>query len=512
MAKHHTPFYYLYMTKANLMKKLLWLIIVLMSMPATAQYDFSIQCNRAHTLITSLKFQEANAVLDSIKAQDPDNLIPVLLENYRDFLTVIVGEEERVFDSLKIKLPGRLEVLKEGKRDSPWHRSLIAQLYLQWAFARVKFGEYFTAAREIRKAFLLLEENQEVHPGFLPDQVGLGIMHALIGTVPDNFRWIASLFSMEGSVELGRQELFDVLHRAQKEGYPYLEGEALFFLSFLELNLQPDKMKARELLPYYEHQPDDNMMLLFSKAQILTRTANNDQAIELLMNRPEGEDYYPFYYLDFLLGLAKLHRLDEDADQYFLRFTANFKGNAYVKEGYQKLAWHSLLLGRPGMYHHYMEMAIQYGNDFTDGDRLALAEARSGVLPNPCLLKGRLLYDGGYYARADSLLRQLNCHLRTERDSIEYPYRLGRIAHAMERYHEAMRWYDETILSGQDASYYYAANAALKAGNICEMQGRLELAGQYYRKCIKMPNREYRRSMQQKAKAGLNRIRDKQKD
>jgi len=494
------------------MKKLLWLIIILLSLPAAAQYDFSNQCYRAHTLITSLRFEEANAVLDSIRVEDPENLIPVLLENYQDFLTVIVGEEEKVFDSLKNKLPGRLKTLKEGKHDSPWYRSLMAQLYLQWAFARVKFGEYFTAAREIRKAFLLLEENQEAHPGFLPDKVGLGIMHALIGTVPDNLRWIASLFSMEGSVELGRQELFDVLHRAEKEGYPYLEGEALFFLTFLELNLQPDKMKARELLPYYEHQPCDNMMLLFSKAQILNRTALNDRAIAMLMNRPVGEDYYPFYYLDFLLGLSKLHRLDEDADQYFLLFTANFKGNAYVKEAYQKLAWHSLLQGRPEMYHHYMEMAIHYGNDFTDGDRLAQAEAESGVLPNTCLLKGRLLCDGGYYSRADSLLRQLNCQLLTERDSIEYPYRLGRIAHAKKKYNEAMRWYDETIRSGQDASYYFAANAALKAGNICEMEGRLELAGQYYRKCIKMPNREYRRSMQQKAKAGLNRIRDKQKD
>jgi tetratricopeptide (TPR) repeat protein len=512
MARHRTPFYYLYVTKANFMKKVLWLIMVMLSLPATAQYDFSIQCYRAHSLITSLKFEAAAAVMDSVKEEDPDNLIPLLLENYMDFLTVIVGEEETVFDSLKRKLPGRIELLKDGDRDSPWYRSLIAQVYLQWAFARVKFGEYFTAAREIRKAFLLLEENQEFYPGFLPDKVGLGIMHALIGTIPDNYRWIASLFSMEGSVEMGRQELADVLQRAGGEGYPYLESEALFFLTFLELNLQPDRMNARELLPYYEQQPDDNMMLLFSKAQILTQTALNDEAIALLMNRPEGAEYYPFYYLDFLLGLAKLHRLDDDADRYLLRFTANFKGNAYVKEAYQKLAWHSLLQGRRNMYRNYMEKALVYGNDFTDGDRQALEEAESGEPPNICLLKGRLLFDGGYYVKADSVLRQLDCLLLTGRDSIEYPYRLGRIAHARGKYTDAIRWYDEAIIRGQDASYYFAANAALKAGNIFEMQGRYQLAGEYYRKSMGMKNREYRRSMQQKAKAGLNRIKDKQKD
>ena len=153
---------------------------------------------------------------------------------------------------------------------------MIAQVYLQWAFARVKFGEYFTAGREIRRAFLLLEENRELHPGFLPDQVGLGIMHALIGTIPDNYRWIANLFSMEGSVEQGRDELLDVLKRADAEGYPYLRDEALFFISFVELNLQADMLKAQELLPYYGDDASENLMLVFSKAKILMRTSGND--------------------------------------------------------------------------------------------------------------------------------------------------------------------------------------------------------------------------------------------
>ncbi len=101
---------------------------------------------------------------------------------------------------------------------------MIAQVNLHWAFASVKFGEYFTAGREIRRAFLLLEENQELHPDFLPDKVGLGIMHALIGTIPDNYRWIASLFSMNGSVELGRLELFKVLEQAETRWLSLSEG------------------------------------------------------------------------------------------------------------------------------------------------------------------------------------------------------------------------------------------------------------------------------------------------
>jgi len=490
-------------------KQLLWFLISILSIPAFGQYEYSPSCVRAHALVTSLKFEEARLVLDSVKTNDPENLVPVLLENYIDFLTIIVGENEVVFDSLKHHLPERIDRLKDGDKESPWYRSMIAQVYLQWAFARVKFGEYFTAGREIRRAFLLLEENQEYHPGFLPDKVGLGIMHALIGTIPDNYRWIAGLFSMEGSVELGRAELVDVLQRANGEGCPYLRDEALFFLSFVELNLQADKLKAQELLPYYGENTSENLMLVFSKAKILMHTAHNDEAIDLLLSRQRGEEYYPFYYLEFLTGLAKLHRLDKDASTYFLRFTANFKGNAYVKEAYQKLAWHWLLQGQADKYHDYMQKVTRYGNDFADGDKQALAEAESGRVPNPCLLRARLLYDGGYYFEADSILEHLDCTLETDREYVEFPYRKGRIAHARGNYPAALQWYDEAISKGKEMPYYFAANAALQAGNIHEMNESYDLAESYYKRCIKMPNREYRRSMHQKAKAGLNRLKDK---
>jgi tetratricopeptide (TPR) repeat protein len=316
---------------------------------------------------------------------------------------------------------------------------------------------------------------------------------------------------MGGSVELGRSELIEALDRAWDEGYPYLEGEALFFLSFLELNLQPDRMRSVELLPYYGKESGDNLMLVFSKAKILMQTGHNNEAIELLLNRPRGDEYYPFYYLDFLSGLAKLNRLDEDANSFFLRFTTNFKGEAYVKEAYQKLAWYWLLNDDVEKYKSFMKKVILYGDDFSDGDKLALAEAKSGEIPNSCLLRSRLLYDGGYYSKADSVLKLMDCPLISPRDSAEYTYRRGRIYHSMGLKDDAIIWYDKTIDESGALPYYFAANAALQAGTIFEADGQLETAYDYYRMCLRMPNTEYRRSLQQKAKAGLNRLRDKQK-
>jgi len=493
------------------MKKLLLIFFVILSLQLRSQYDYSERCVEAHQLITSLRFDDARLLIAEEKQANPENLIPLLLDNYIDFLTLIVSEDEDVFDSLNKLHYDRLKLLRNGNRNSPWYSTSIAQVNLQWAFSRVKFGEYFTAALEIRKAYFTLRKNEEEYPGFSPDKVGLGLIYALIGTIPDNLQWIASLFSMEGSVEQGRNALLEVLESADENGFPYLYHESLFFITFIDLNLQPDRNSSTELLPLYDGIPADNLMMIFSKSRILMQTGFNDDAIDLLVDYPKGNDYFPFFYLDYLAGLAKLNRLDDDADKYLLRFTVNFKGSNYVKSAYQKLAWFWLVNDDEQKYREYMQKVKLYGDDFTDGDKLALSEAENEELPNICLLKARLLFDGGYYIPADSVLGSAGCALESEKDKIEFPYRKGRIMHALGQHEHALNWYEKTINAGSRQSFYFAANAALQAATIYESAGDLEKAEEYYKKCLRMKNKEYKTSISQKAKAGLNRINEKQK-
>ncbi len=493
------------------MKKLLLIFFVILSLQLRSQYDYSERCVEAHQLITSLRFDDARLLIAEEKQANPENLIPLLLDNYIDFLTLIVSEDEDVFDSLNKLHYDRLKLLRNGNRNSPWYRTSIAQVNLQWAFSRVKFGEYFTAALEIRKAYLTLRKNEEEYPGFFPGKVGLGLIYALIGTIPDNLQWIASLFSMEGSVEQGRNALLEVLESADENGFPYLYHESLFFITFIDLNLQPDRNSSTELLPLYDGIPADNLMMIFSKSRILMQTGFNDDAIDLLVDYPKGNDYFPFFYLDYLAGLAKLNRLDDDADKYLLRFTVNFKGSNYVKSAYQKLAWFWLVNDDEQKYRECMQKVKLYGDDFTDGDKLALSEAESEELPNICLLKARLLFDGGYYIPADSVLGSAACVLESEKDKVEFPYRKGRIMYALGQHEHALNWYEKTINAGSRQSFYFAANAALQAATIYESAGDLEKAEEYYKKCLRMKNKEYKTSISQKAKAGLNRINEKQK-
>lgn len=490
------------------MRLLIFILGLAISLTSYGQYDYSETCIKAHQLISSLRFDEARVLIDNEKQSNPENLVPLMLVGYLDFLTLIASENEYYYDSLKTARNHRIDLLRKGDKESPWYRSSIALENLQWAFARISFGSYINAARDIRRAYLLLEENNRLHPGFLPDQVGLGIMHALIGTIPDNMKWVARMFSMEGSVETGRRELMAVLEKADKEGFPFLKDEALFFLSFIDLNLQADDQMAKALLDHYDERADSSLMLIFSKARILMQSGMTDEAISLLQARPSSKQYYSFYYLDYLTGLAKLNRLDEDTERYFFRFTTNYKGNNYLKSAYQKMAWSALLKGDTIGYTRNMGQVLRYGDEIADGDKLAMKEARDQQPPNTCLLRARLLFDGGYYKRAEETLNASTCLCERNRDTIELQYRLGRISQAMEHNARALQYYEETITLGKDETYYFAANAALQSGRIYENQAELDKAEESYHLCLKMKNTEYKNSISQKAKAGLNRVKD----
>jgi hypothetical protein len=115
------------------------------------------------------------------------------------------------------------------------------------------------------------------------------------------------------------------------------------------------------------------------------RTGRNDIAIQTIQSRPTGAEYAQYQYLDFMLGLAKLRKLDYSAAGDFEKFIRNYKGKNYIKEAYQKLAWLSLIKGEKDKYWENMYYVKSRGDDLIDDDKQALYEAESGKMPNVTL-------------------------------------------------------------------------------------------------------------------------------
>jgi tetratricopeptide (TPR) repeat protein len=289
--------------------------------------------------------------------------------------------------------------------------------------------------------------------------------------------------------------------------------QATFFLAFLTLNLQKNKMDALPVLDLVKNQPGDKQLwnsplIIFARASILMKNGLNDQALAVLCQRNNLSQTFTFYYLDYLEGVARLNKLDDSCAIFFERFIAGFRGQNYIRSAYQKLAWKAILHGDSTNYRRLMKMVSTHGTAKVDEDKQAGFEAVENTLPNAVLLRARLLFDGGYYDLSlnELLNNPVKTTVQSRRNLIEYTYRLGRIYHEKGSYTKAIENYRQTVVRGRNEPWYFAANAAYQMGLLFENQGEDARADSAYRVCLSINPREYKTSLHQKAKAGLSRL------
>jgi len=485
--------------------RILTILFLFLSNTLLASFQMNERMQQSYTHIINLEFETANKLLQIEQIEHPDNAILVLHQNYIDFLTILIGEEEDFFSTAKDLKSGRIDFIKAGDDSSPYYLYAQAEVHLQWAFARLKFEEYLTAAYEIQKAYSLLETNQEQFPDFKLNIKGLGLLHTLVGAIPEKYQWVINLVGMEGGVELGLAELKSLLKDKEMELY---HSEILFLTSFLQLNMTNDEIAYKQLLDDIGSEYLHNYLLNFAAARLSHTLGENDLCVKVLENRPAAQGKYPFHYLDYLQGMSYLYALDyEKSDMFFNRFLNNFKGNDYIKSAYQKLSWIAFLQEKSDEKVSYLEKIKLEGRAFIDEDKVALKEAEKNHINSPKLLRARLLYDGGYYEKAHLELTSENKLSDYVGFLDEYYYRLARIESKLKYLDEqVIIQYQKAFGLGKKSTNYYVPMSALQIGLIYEKQDRLNQAKIYFEKCLSLSNFDYERGIHQKAKVGLVRV------
>ena len=495
------------------MKWLFSFLLVLLFAQADAQtsyYKFNNNCQQAYQKLLFLQFDSAKIFIDKEKQENPNNLIPILLNNYRDFLRLVITEDQALFEEIKDRKSARMDAWEEGPESSPWYLSGQAQIKLQWAFARVLFDEYFTAATEINSAYHILEENKVLFPNFLADNMGIGILHAMIGVVPEKYQWAMEMFGLYGSIDQGMEEMQKQIK--QDGDHPFAK-ETLFYYTFIRLNLQTDSSRFTELLQYYQSNTykncaDNSPLLHFSKATILLKM-DNDLAIEHLKNAPHKTDAYHFYYTDFLLGQALLFKLDANAGEFYKKYIDGYTGKNYKKAAWQKWGWQAFVNKDTTAYLKAMQEIRNVGTAILDADKVAEKESEmveENWLPNLYLLRSRLQFDGHYYEGALRELSLLKLNESDEETRLEYHYRKARIYHEMQQIQQAKKEYTLAISRGRESDRYFAAKSALKMGEIFELEQNYKTSANFYSEVLDLDFNEYRKGIRAKAKAGLQRV------
>ncbi|MCG8374930.1 MAG: hypothetical protein MI702_00430, partial [Chlorobiales bacterium] len=201
--------------------------------------------------------------------------------------------------------------------------------------------------------------------------------------------------------------------------------------------------------------------------------------------------------------------LDYSATTYFEKYLRDFKGGSYVKSAYQKMAWLELIHGNLSEYKRLIAFCKTEGNDNLGSDDHAEKEGKKGKIPDVSLLKARLLYDGGYYNRSLAVLSEINRENFDRSERTEFYYRIGRNYQGLKSYNEALNYFKRAIASGNDLKAYFAGNAALQAGLIYENLNEPDSAAYYYNTCLDLDFKTYKKSLDVKAKAALDRVKTK---
>jgi tetratricopeptide (TPR) repeat protein len=328
-------------------------------------------------------------------------------------------------------------------------------------------------------------------------------MHALAESVPD---WIRRLIKIKGNLNQADKEI-SALYTLSKKSNLFFGDEIktiyAFFL-FHQLNRKP---QGQEVINEISISHKNSPMVAFLKSSFAVKQGQNELALKLASESPTGDSYLDFKYLDFIKGKCLLHNLDPKATTYLLSFVNDFKGQHYIKEAYQKLAWSALVFDNdPTAYKNYIKKIPNKGKAITDEDAQALREYNSGKIPNTAILRSRLLFDGGKYKKSLSILEENQAIGKTKVERLEYLYRLARCNQALLNFSAAIKSFKEVIKNGQNLESYFVCNAALQLGYIYEALGQYDQAILYFNLCLKMNSPEYKNSMHQRAKSGIERL------
>lgn len=484
------------------------LIVLSNSLNSFAYYEFDKKLDLAFSSILTLHFTEAELLLQEEKTEKPGNDLRLLYLNYIDFLKAIITDGKTEFEILKKNSSIRLEELNKNKNNSssPFHLFVESEILIQQALLRIKFNEYIISAGEIRKAYKLIHNNEKLFPRFILNKKISGILNVFVGSVPQQYQWIIKYAGMDGNITDGIKELRTVYLNIESTSFKSYQPEILYYIGsiYSAFSIPVDSFFLSEKILSIIN---SNPLVAFVFTNILMKQGENEKALDVLNSTLLQESNQSFIYLYYKRGLARLRKLDYTSSQDFEYFLIHYKGVNNIKSAYQKLAWVYLIQGDTIKYKENLRKCIENGVALNEDDKAAKEEAESPEICNVYLLRARLYFDGGYYDHSLSEITGKKIeNFSYYSDQLEVTYRLGRIMQMTGKNDKAINYFEMTIKNGLSSRYYFAANSALMLGLIYEEEKQKIKAELYFKKCLSIKHEQYKNSIDQKALAGLDRI------
>ncbi|WP_229212963.1 tetratricopeptide repeat protein [Dyadobacter soli] len=491
------------------------LLFLLTSRPVSAideQSDviFSPKLQKAYFEIQKLRLPAARELIDDERAINAANPFIAYLDSYADLHYLLIAEDRTRYKIFTQQQDKRLDLVGKLSEKSPYKRLFQADIRLHSAFAKLKFGNEVSGSWEIIKAYRLLEDNRKKFPAFTPTLKSLGLLHVLIGSIPENYTWIVKILGLKGNIAQGIRELREVV---KEEPFFKQEAELIdLLLHAYSLQLSPEQQARIRQWP--REQPD-NLLLHFFATTVLMKENRSEEASHFLADAPAGKEYMPFPFLNYLRGEIALQSGDyEESFVFYNRFLKQYAGFNYIKDSYSKMFMCRWLAGRDQEAATYLQKVTQTGSTIVEADqfaeRIAKEYGEGKISPRQKVLyKARYATDGGYFQKAADLMKAVSeKSFGTTYEKAEFNYRMARILQKSGRISESVPFYDRALMLGQTdpAASGFAASSALQMGYISQQKADNQKAVAYFKRAMSFKKHEYKNSIDNKARAALTEL------
>lgn len=468
------------------------------------QWDDRIQ--QITDAVTSMRIPEAKKSIQAERKIHPNNLCLDLLESHADLYELFFNENKEVFKTAYPLFSSRIDKIELGPENSPFHHYSLGLLYLSKAAVAVRFERNIEAAWDFRKAYIYFKENKKKFPNFSPNNVYFGLLTTLLGSVPNNYQWLLNIIGMPGDINGGIAMVQGYING--KDQYSKItRNVAMLIYPYLVIIFEGNKNKALAFLENAGYDFKRNQLHAYMATNIYLGNQQAKQAIEIANGIIKTDAYSDVPFWNFEKGYGYMNQLKLDlAEQEFSLFLQNYKGNFYVKDAYEKLAWIAYLRSEKRRAEEYRSFVIQKGTEVPDADKMAMQNAKSEIWPNPLLLRARLLSDGGMFKESIDLLKGKSTNdFQSASDKAEFVYRLARNYDLMGERDLAIKYYNNAISFGRNVKDYFAARSALQVALIYEERKDFTRAVEYFKTATSMKDYPYKNSIDQKAKSGIYR-------
>ncbi len=483
-------------------------LLTFCSLFAEVSFHFNSTLLEAQRKNYELQLIPARQLLELEKEKFPDNYAVDYLLHFNYLLEAFITEEQSAYDRYQKIKETALNHYQNLPDSLAYKKFAQSEVYFYSATLKAKFNELYSAAKDINKAQGLIEKNHELFPNFIQNNKTRGVIRVYLSTVPDNYSWVMKLLGAQGDLGEGLR-LLNALANTQDTAseLQYIAKETQYIYTFALFNVAKQSGKAWAETLKITSDYKTNSLSAFFRSNIALKMNKNETAIKVLEARPQSEEYLPFHFLDYQLGVAKLNKQDVEAIKFLKKFYLEFKGKNYVKSCLQKMSWYYLLAADFDAYNLYKKEILEKGQALNEEDKTAVKYANKQQ-PNRILLKARLLYDGGYYTDALATINLLTTKLLDSRpEKAEFCYRKGRIYEKLGNQPVAMKFYEACSLFAIDSEEYYGAYSCLYLADYYLSISDKSKAEEFYNKALSFKNnKEYKESIEHRAKAGLKKV------